>query len=1278
MNLTLLRFPRVPAAAWLVASSLAFAACAGSSTSGTSDDTATADDVQADTTADGTGADAGNDTAAQDVQTGPKLVIDNPLPNGIVSGAFQLQAHVEHPPTKGGPFGIQVADPVSNFVVATATTDDLTQPISSEVSVAGLPGGTYAVRVSVLDKAGALVTSADLVFTVNAPPGAPKVAITPEHPTAADGFAATLTSPSTDPEGDAVTYTYAWKRNGVATADTGSAIAAGSGKKGDVWIVAVTPADQYGKGLTGYAQVLVGNQAPVPATLSQDVTVVDLIGEVSATVATPASDPDGDVTQLTWKWSVNGQPVPGKNTPKTSVPALGTAIGQKLVVGDTITVVQSVTDGLNSAASQPLTWTVGNVAPHLFIDAPTPNSTQTSAKAFDLQGHVENPPAIGGPFTVQVADAVSGYVVSSGEVPSLTSAFTTPVNIAGVPAGTYAVLVSITNAAGAFVASADLVFTVNAPPTAPVVLIQPATPTAADTFGAVLSTPSTDPEGDAITYTYTWTRNGEATGETGATIAAGVAKKNEVWIVTVTPADAYGSGFGGSAYVLVANQVPVPATLASDVTLVDVEGAVSVGLATPATDADGDALLLTWHWAINGEPLADLNVAELTLAQLAVAYNAPIVPGTVISVTQTAFDGQDEATSQAFSWTVGNFQPHLFLDAPAQNATLTSAGPFTVYAHLENPPADGGPFSIVAADAVSGTIVTQQLLESLAGSLALQVDIGGVPDGTYDLQISVRNAAGAVVAARDLLFVVNAPPSQPVIGITPQLPTAADVLTAQIVTEAIDPEGDAIKYSTTWLRNGEPTTYTDATLAAGVAKKGEVWTALTTASDPYGAGWAGTADVLIGNQAPVAAIVGQEVATVGLLGEISATTAEDAHDADGDALGLTWSWWVNGTLVEGKTTASTTVLSLRNALGATIKAGDVITAKVAATDGEATALSNELTWTVTGGDDVCTARPNCGIDAACTNNDSLDPTCTCKNTTIGDGKYCVLVTGLSPTASTFIVSDGTANFTVGGNANVPGNVVVEVIDPKTSAVLSTTTIPGLGGASAIKAVTPETGASQLTVRISRNGTLLGQRTYDVALNHKPTAPQGAFSPVAPDVTNAVSYVQSVASTDADGQTITYKYAWSINSTVNTSLTANNVPAATAKKGDKLTLKVTPNDGVENGPALTLNVTIANAAPSTFAGAFDLTTVFINSTLTVNLTSPPAKDPDGETVTYSYAWFLNDVAISGATAASINLGTTVIPSHTITAGDVLRAEVTATDGTASTVLKIPGVTLQNTP
>ncbi len=75
-----------------------------------------------------------------------------------------------------------------------------------------------------------------------------------------------------------------------------------------------------------------------------------------------------------------------------------------------------------------------------------------------------------------------------------------------------------------------------------------------------------------------------------------------------------------------------------------------------------------------------------------------------------------------------------------------------------------------------------------------------------------------------------------------------------------------------------------------------------------------------------------------------------------------------------------------------------------------------------------------------------------------------------------------------------------------------------------------------------------------------------------------------------------------------------------------------------------------------------------------LTATPAgfSDADGDELTYTYAWFRNDVAIDGAT-------TNTLPTSVFAAGDQIRVEVRAGDGHGGTSEPAKAtVTIANTP
>jgi len=91
----------------------------------------------------------------------------------------------------------------------------------------------------------------------NNPPSAPRVTITPANPTAADRLHCEAAG-SVDPDGDAVTYSYQWYKNGVIRlARAWQNVDPGRTAPGDVWRCVVTPSDGNMDGPAGEATVTI-------------------------------------------------------------------------------------------------------------------------------------------------------------------------------------------------------------------------------------------------------------------------------------------------------------------------------------------------------------------------------------------------------------------------------------------------------------------------------------------------------------------------------------------------------------------------------------------------------------------------------------------------------------------------------------------------------------------------------------------------------------------------------------------------------------------------------------------------------------------------------------------------------------------------------------------------------------------------------------------------------------------------------------------------------------
>lgn len=209
------------------------------------------------------------------------------VPTGLKSGLFTLTLAkngvsatgaltiANSPPSVAS---VSVGEgPYTKSVIITATPQGTTEPngdtvsylyrwfhngtllaaeTSDKLSLAAFSAGdTVAVTVQPFDgyAYGAAVMPGAITIS-NALPGAPAVDFTPAMVTATTGL--TATPSASDGDGDALTYTFAWSRNGEAMAfpATMASLPSYLVNPGEEWKVVVTPSDGYASGPTGWAQ----------------------------------------------------------------------------------------------------------------------------------------------------------------------------------------------------------------------------------------------------------------------------------------------------------------------------------------------------------------------------------------------------------------------------------------------------------------------------------------------------------------------------------------------------------------------------------------------------------------------------------------------------------------------------------------------------------------------------------------------------------------------------------------------------------------------------------------------------------------------------------------------------------------------------------------------------------------------------------------------------------------------------------------------------------------
>ena len=198
-----------------------------------------------------------------------------------------------------------------------------------------LTEGTHIIETRGINSVGNTETTyASDVITVdlNDPPTAPTVDVTPNFPYTNDDLVATVTSPSTDPDGDTVTYTYEWYRNEVlqpaeTTVTTGlsDTLLSILTAKSEIWKCVVTPNDGTVNGTPDADQVVIQNTPPEAFDLGITPDTPYITDDLVATYS--YTDADGDTesgSEIRWyKDGILQQEYNGQ----LAVPALATVEG---------------------------------------------------------------------------------------------------------------------------------------------------------------------------------------------------------------------------------------------------------------------------------------------------------------------------------------------------------------------------------------------------------------------------------------------------------------------------------------------------------------------------------------------------------------------------------------------------------------------------------------------------------------------------------------------------------------------------------------------------------------------------------------------------------------------------------------------------------------------------------------------------------------------------------------------------------------------------------------
>jgi len=280
-----------------------------------------------------------NDAILVQVGNAPQVTLTTPTSGGSVNQGERVEfsatvSDAEDPPT--------LLDLVwESSVDGVISTQGANSSGVSAFSYADLSPGTHTLTVTATDSDGFYGLDRATVY-VNGLPTTPGVELTPDPATSGDTLVASVTTASTDPDGDPLTYVYEWYRDGILTAYTTSTINSTAHARGEIWEVRVYADDGVGRSSPGSDSTTIVNGAPSITSVTISPSPAYTNDTLSAVVS-GWSDPDGDAESHRYQWYVNSSAVASATD--------ATLTGGFFARGDSVTVEVTPWDGATTGTT---------------------------------------------------------------------------------------------------------------------------------------------------------------------------------------------------------------------------------------------------------------------------------------------------------------------------------------------------------------------------------------------------------------------------------------------------------------------------------------------------------------------------------------------------------------------------------------------------------------------------------------------------------------------------------------------------------------------------------------------------------------------------------------------------------------------------------------------------------------------------------------------------------------------------------------------------------------
>jgi len=409
----------------------------------------------------------------------------------------------------------------------------------------------------------------------------------------------------------------------------------------------------------------------------------------------------------------------------------------------------------------------------------------------------------------------------------------------GLTPGEQTITVTVTDSDGN--TSTDtvvIVVTENAGPSDPLVEIVPDPAYTNDDLFAVLTRFATDPDGDPIVYTYTWTVDGEVYAVGSSTsVPASATVKGQEWCVTVVASDGVETSGSDTDCLVVQNTPPSieRVTIAPDSpTTLDALTCAYEGY----FDLDGDPDSSRYAWTING-------VFAGSGSTLSTGYAG----GDVVTCTVTPNDGESDGEPKQATVVIANEAPDLLDVALTPEPAYTDDGMLCTPGTTTDSDGDEA-FEYAFRWEINGEVVVGAESNTLASSYHQKHDF---------IQCFVTPSDGSDPGdevGSNIVEIQNTPPTAPEVYIDPGAPDEGDALVCVIDTESFDLDGDDISYAFAWTVDGVAFTATSTsersgdTIASIHTEGGDTWVCTVTPFDGEDTGPSDSAGVIVAEQCP--------------------------------------------------------------------------------------------------------------------------------------------------------------------------------------------------------------------------------------------------------------------------------------------------------------------------------------------------------------------------------------------------------------------------------------------